>query len=194
MITQEILPLTSYNPCMSTPIMKLKWHLSKPLLPSRLRGTHLMHNLVQQSYILCGIRGPHNSATHPMHITYNKHKTESTEVNKPLCFVMVISQHEPLTPHLEPNKEIIFAITNQNVVVYKKVLGYSGHQDDTWYIDIKLCVWINDTITCSVVKTIEKACVIVQRVRGIFTFTCFDFCFSTPNLKLDMTIFMIHNC
>ena len=76
---------------------------------------------------------------------------------------------------------IFFAITNQNEVEYRKVFSYGKHQEETRYNDIN--VQINDTIIGSVMKTIKKACVIVQREKKSSLWRRLTFAFQLQTWK-----------
>ena len=51
-----------------------------------------------------------------------------------------------------------------------------------------------DTIIGSIVGTIGKAYMIIQREQRIFTLVSCNFYISTPIMKLEMTVCVIHSC
>ena len=64
------------------------------------------------------------------------------------------------------------------------------------YDEIEVCAQNIDTILSSIaIITIGRVFVITYKKKRIFTLTSYDFCFSIPiPLKVEMTIFVIHNC
>ena len=70
----------------------------------------------------------------------------------------------------------------------------NGHKKDTCFDEFGLCAQNIDTILDSIVNTIGTVYVINWKRKRIFNLTSYDYCISTPTLKVEMTIFEIHNC